>query len=102
MKPIPLTLVERLEQLATNKEEQTLVDLAPPDCRYFSRLHCNYSASESMLRNQFTKIMKRLSGTFDPGLPLERNQTLKRALRLISAYKILMSPKVSAIFYNAL
>ncbi len=90
--------LECLEKLAKNPEDQALLDPSPPDGRYFSRLHCYFTSSESLLHSQYLKLFKKYAESFDPTLPISENTTLRRAYRLISAYKILMSPKVKSRF----
>jgi len=88
------SLLERIEKLSKSKDDQLLLDPTPPDANYFSRLHCSFTSSESTINSQYVKMFKKFSESYDPTLPLSENTTLRRAVRLVSAYKIIMSPKV--------
>ncbi len=92
-------LIERLEAIGQSPEEQTQLDPAPPDGGYFSRVHCDFADGDSIINSQYAKLFKRLGNVYDPSVPLSENAVLRRAFRLVSAHKILMSTKVPEIYH---
>ncbi len=95
------SLVDRLEALSKSPEEQSQLDPTPPDGHYFSRLGCGFTDSDSVVNIQYAKEFKHLASSYDPAVPLRENVVLRRALRLVSAHKVLMTQKVRRGFVVA-
>jgi len=89
------SFLDKLEYISKHEEKQTLIDPSPSDCYYFSRLHCTFTSSETFITSQYIELMKKYAETYNSSMPSESNTILKCALQLMSAYKVLMSSKVS-------
>ena len=86
--------LEILEKLIENKEKLDSIDPSQPDSNYFARLQCNFNSTEGFINSQYFQIMNKFAESYDTTISPEKNLTLRQALRVISAYKVIMSPKV--------